>query len=244
MNRNAEPPFSVVIHLVRGIYTQPAWLMAFFLFLVCLIAFADERSQFTSDPRHLFDPFGFSLLNPSTSPFNAHSMLSIAGFFMIPSTMIYWHNTRLPSMPSLLSDFNLRNLLPLAGFLMYCLFLIISLPLMAISPAYRNPPALIVTFLDLLFLAGITAWLTSIILVIVKQPKFKGIFVWMIVGAFHLARCMIDPILIPPEAREIVVSAWSMVVWHFILMIVFLTIHLLIAPSARMAGSTRTARST
>ncbi|MCX6646567.1 MAG: hypothetical protein NTY09_09440 [bacterium] len=235
MKNKTEPPFSVVIYLIRGIYTQPAWLMAFFLFLVCLIAFADERSQFTGDPTHLFDPFGFSLLTPSTSPFNAHSMLSIAGFFMIPSAIIYWTNTKIPSMAEFVSESNIRGLLPLAGLVLYLVFLTLALPLLAISPTFRNPSALIVTVLDLIFLAGALSWFTSLVLEHISRIEFRAPIVWMVVGAFYLIRSIMDPVLIPPEAHDIVVTAWSMVVWHFILMVVIFTIHLLAIPQNRRA---------
>ena len=230
MKIKTEPPFRIVIYLVRGIYTNPAWLMAFFLLLVCLIAFGDEESQFTSVANHLFDPFGFSLLTPSLSPFNAHSMLSIAGFFMIPSAMIYWFNTKIPSMTAPESESSVRELLPLSGFVLYLIFLVMSIPMLAISPAFRNPAAIFVTVMDLIFLAGSLAWLTSIVLARTSRFEFRAMNVWMIAGAFYLLRCLLDAVLIPPEARGIVVIAWSMVVWHFILMVVIFTLHLLAVP--------------
>ncbi len=221
----------MIFILLGQILTRPAWLMAFFLLLACLIPFAGGTDPFRGDAFQLLDPFSFSLLSPSRRAFGPHSMLALTGLLIIPAVLIHWRRDE--------SIFNeIENctpfktgILPLAALSLYCLFLLLCLPLIGRSTAFPGLAALGITILDLIILAAMMAWIVDFALSRTAHPRLQPLVGWIIAGGLHLARGMTDVFLIAPGTREVIEADWSTVTWHALLAIIAITLHALPLPS-------------
>lgn len=231
MRHRIEPFTSLTIYLVGGILTQPAWLMALFLFLVCLVPFAGGTMPYRGDASQFLDPFAFSLLTPSNRAFGPVSMLALAGIFIIPSAMIYWRNTKLPSMLFNNSTVTVKGILPFSACCLYFLILLLGLPLIVQSSAFQGPADIAISMFDLVLIALSVAWVASFTMSRVQEPGLRSLVVWMVIGAYHLVRCMTDEFLIAPGIRDLIEGTWTLVVWHGILAVVAFTLHSVQGPS-------------
>ena len=223
----------MVALLVGRILGRSAWLMALFLFLACLIPFAGGTSPFRGDLFQVLDPFGFSLLSPARRAFGPHSMLTVAGLFLIPAALIHWR--RLETHANEIGECVLRRngILPLAALTLYCLFILLSLPLIARSSAFPRPAAIGITILDLVLLGITMAWIVDLAISFASPPRLQALVGWMAAGGLHLARSMSDAYLIAPQVRELVEADWTTVTWHGVLAIVAVTLYALPIPRTR-----------
>lgn len=222
--------FRLVRTLVGRLLTRPVWLMAFFLLLACLIPFSGGTLPFRSDAFHVIDPFGFSLLTPARQAFGPHSMLSVAGLILIPSLIIYWRRMETEidrGIPCSVGS----NVVPTAALAVYCLFILLSLPLISRSIVLQQPAALGITILDLVILGVAMAWTVDLALVLTPHERLKPLMGWIVAGGLYLGRSMSDAFIIAPGVRDIVESDWTLVAWHAVLAIIAFTIHAL--PVAR-----------
>ena len=230
MPRNISQSLRLISFLLGRILARPAWLMALFLLLACMIPFAGGTRPVRSDTYQVLDAFGFSLLTPSRRAFNPHSMLSLAGLFIIPAALIYWRQLEVHLIEIGNRSALKGGILPLAAFSLYAMFLLLSLPLVARAESFTGPLALGTAVLDLIILAIMMAWAVDFALNLTDQERHRPLVGWMVAGALHLARGMTDAFLIAPQARELVEADWTTIAWHALLAIIAVTLHALPIP--------------
>jgi hypothetical protein len=237
MQRDLQQSMRLIFSLTGQILSRPAWLMTLFLFLACLVPFAGGTSPFRGDAYQILDPFSFSLLTPTTGAFGPHAAFALAGLFIIPAVLIFWRRKinmgRALGTPCGVA----ANALPGAALVLYCLFVLVGLPLVAKSSAFPNISSLGITVLDLVLLGASLALFTDFALSRTSQPRLQPLVGWMIAGAVYLARCMSDIFLIAPGARELVEADWTLIVWHAILVVVALTLYAFSGPEHRTSAT-------
>jgi len=225
MRRDFQQSCSLILLLTGQVLTRPAWLMALFLFLVCLVPFAGGNLPFRGDAFQMLDPFSFSLLTPSVHAFGPHSILALSGLILIPSLLIFWRRNQY-LLENNCTSFGLEGgILPASALFLYSIFLILSLPLISRSSAFPTVQALGITLLDLFLLAANLALFTDYALSRTRHPRLQPLIAWIVAAAIYLARCMTDTFIISPQAMEIVEADWTLVAWHTILVLIALTLY-------------------
>jgi hypothetical protein len=227
MRAESSQFFQLIRIRVGHILTRPVWLMAFFILLACMIPFSGGTSPFRSDAFHVIDPFGFSLLTPSRQAFGPHSMLSVVGLILIPALIIHWRLVESEIDGGAACGYPGRNAVPFSAFVIYCLFVLLSLPLMSRSAIFLRPAALGITLIDLIILAIMLAWTVDLALMLTPQPRLQPLVGWITAGGLYIGRSMSDAFVIAPQVREIVQSDWSLIAWHAVLAVIAFTLHAL-----------------
>jgi len=201
--------------------------MAIFILLTCMIPFSGGTSPFRSDAFHVIDPFGFSLLTPSRQAFGPHSMLSVVGLILLPAMVIHWRRMESDIDGGIACGLHGRNIVPFAAVTVYCLFVLLSLPLMSRSAIFLRPAALGITLLDLIVLAVMLAWTIDLVIILTPQPRLRPLVAWITAGWLYIGRSMSDAFIIAPQVREIVESDWTLIAWHVVLALIAYTLHAL-----------------
>jgi hypothetical protein len=229
MHRESGIPLRLVSPLIRRITGSPAWIMALFILLVCLVPFAGGTSPFRGDVFNVLDPFSFSLLTPAQRAFGPHSMLALAGLLIIPAVLIHWRQLEAHMCEVATHGYaSLRGgALPIASFLLYCLFLVLSVPLIARSSAFPGTGALAIALLDLVLLAVMMSWGVDFALSLATRPRLMPIVGWIVAGSLHLARTMTDAFLVAPDVRQLIEADWTSVALHGVLAAAAVTLHAL-----------------
>jgi len=216
--------------LIGQVLTRPAWLMTLFIFLACIVPFAGGMRPFRGDAFQMLDPFGFSLLTPSRGDFGLHSLLSLFAMLLIPALLIFWRRSERELTLAGAGEPFKNGILPLSAILIYCIFLIVSLPLVVRSSAFPTGAALMFTYLDLIVTAVFIALIVDFAIIMTPWHRMKALVAFIVAGGAHLFRCMADTFLISGEARDLVASDWSALTVHFILAVVASTLYALPLP--------------
>ncbi len=227
MNLRTLNSGGLTLVLLERLLTNRVWLMVIFLLLACLVPFSGGTVPFRGDPLQLLDPFSFSLLTPSMHAFGPHSMLALAGLFLITGALITWRDLEQPLNLRAAGDIFQGAVLPVTATLLYLLFLVLSLPLIGHSSAFRNIGALGITILDLVLLGAMLALIVDFALAVTIQRRLRPLVGWMVAGAVFLTRGMTDAFIIAPEVRELVEADWTLVAWHLVLVIIAATIYVI-----------------
>jgi hypothetical protein len=216
---------NVVASLIGRILSRPAWLMALFLILACVIPFAGETTPFRGDSSQILDPFSFSLFLPTRHSFGPHEILALAGLLIIPALLIDWRrwmdqisvDVPIPAVPGWVY--------PFAAVAFYAFFLMLCLPLTARSSAFPGPVSIILTFIDLLVQASILAWIVDLSMNMTATARLRPLVAWMTAGAVHLGVSLSDIWFIAPQAQQLFEIGWTSLAWHGILTFIAITIH-------------------
>jgi len=227
MHHESGSPLRLVSPLIRQIIGSPAWIMTLFIFLVCLVPFAGGTSPFRGDVFNVLDPFSFSLLTPAQRAFGPHSMLALAGLFIIPAALIHWRQLDAHMRDAGCSGCLDGGALPLASFMLYCLFLVLSVPLIGKSSAFPGAAALGIALLDLVLLAAMMSWGVDFALSLTTRPRLMPMVGWIVAGSLHLARTMTDAFLVAPDVRQLIEADWTSVALHALMAAAAVTFHAL-----------------
>ncbi len=233
MAGNIGLSISIAGRLILGLLKRPAWFIAIFFFLACLIPFAGPTASLRGDSLHILDPFGFSLLTPSRHAFGPTELLALAILFLVPAALVDFGRTESRLRALACPDSLNENTLALAAFGFYGFFLILAFPLLARSHAFPGPVALGLAMLDLLLRAAAMGWVISFALGRTGNDRLKPLICWIVAGAFHLAMTVTDALLIAPQARELVETNVSTLIWHGLIALVAVTLHALPLPTPK-----------
>ena len=218
---------SIIQRLVAGIYARTSWLMTMFLLLACFLWFSGGISQFRGAPNQVLDPFGFSLLTPSSRSFGPADMLSLACLLLLPTIIIDLRRRTYNREESPGICVIHPVLITLSAIFCFGIFLILSIPFLAMSSVYQGLKILLFTIADQFFLSIAMAFSIDLVLKFVANKKIEPIAIWITAGAFHLSRTFIDILLINPQVKDYVASGLSLTLWHLTLAFAVVTLSLI-----------------
>ncbi|MFH1677015.1 MAG: hypothetical protein ABIC40_08310 [bacterium] len=215
---------SIIRRLVAGIFGRTSWLSAMFFLLACFLWVSGGISQYRGASNQVLDPFGFSLLNPTSGSFGPAEMLSLACLLLIP-TMIIELRRQADNREESAGICALNPILiTLSAIFGYTFFLILSIPFLATSSVYQGLRVLLLTIADQFFLAVAMAFTIDFVLKFVANKRIESIAIWFTAGAFHLLRIFVDILLIDPQVKELVASRLSLTLWHLTLAFAIVTL--------------------
>jgi hypothetical protein len=222
------------VRLIGLLASRPGWLLTVFLLLVCLVPFAGPTASLRGEVVQRIDPFGFSLLVPSSSAFGPAQFLGLAQLLLITAAIIDWRGARANLETVACRGVMTPGTMALAAALFYGFFLVLSLPLLARSSAFPGIPAIMLTMVDLMLRATALAWVVSFAMSRASSPRIQPLVCWIVAGAFHLVVNVTDVFLVAPQARELVSVDISTIVWHAVIAVAAITLHVLPLPSPRI----------
>jgi len=228
------------LKLIGDLLSNRGLLITYFILLLCLIPFEGGLVPFRGDSTHIIDPFGFSLLSPAKRAFGPHSMLAVAGLFIIPSAGIYLRSMEDRMEELAACTISGKHLIPFTALLLYFGFLVMSVPLTARSMALPGHNAIAISMIDLVLLGVLMAWSVDFAVSRTSNKRYRPMVGWMVAGALYLSRGLIDAFIVTPQAVELVATDWSVVIWHLILAVVAVSLHALPGfsqPGKVLAGS-------
>ena len=222
--------FRISFRMVSRLVSRPAWFVTFFLLVVCLLPFAGPTTSFRGEAIHILDTFGFSLLVPRVGAFGPMEFLSLSALFIITTSLIDFDRSEISINSTACRGVINPGTLALSSVLLYGLFLILCLPLLARSHAFPGVVALVMAIGDLIIRAIALAWVVSFAMELTGDTRLRSLVCWIAAGVFYLALAVSDAWLIPPQARELVEVDFTVLLWHAIIALAAMTLHALPVP--------------
>ncbi|HEX9746311.1 MAG TPA: hypothetical protein VGB30_12870 [bacterium] len=220
---NKDFSFDLVMFLVNRQFTKPAWIVLFFVLLVCLVPFAGLTSKFSGSAAFELDPFGLSLLTPTRYAFGPNELLLLFGFFLITLSLIEYEammeeNTGYQDFPAA------SNSVVAASVLFTSIFFVLGFPIIAQSRIFPGIPAMAMVVLDAIIVAAGTACFVKLVMNLTRSRHLKPMIGFTMAGVYYFSMRIADSYLIEPQTRNMISPGWSTLVWHAIILVVMFTL--------------------